>query len=584
RRLGRILVGTLAVVGLLTLTLVGVAIWGLSHLDRDKPLPKRMVMTLDLEAEFQEGESGDPFRRFQGDKVYVLREVVAAIDRAAKDERVTGLFATIGDPRLGMAGAQEVRDAVLRFRASGKPAVVFAETLGEAGGGTIAYYLASAFGEVWLQPSGDVGVTGFLAESPFFRGTLDMLGIQPRFSARHEYKSAIEAFTETGFSEKHAESLNALLDSWMDQAVTGVAAARRLPPEKVRPLLGNGPLLAAEALSAGLVDKLGYRDDALAAASGLATKPKEVDAGDYAARLSERGGTRVAVITGTGAIHRGESDAPFGADGFGSDTIAEAFRDAIDDPEIKAILFRVDSPGGSYVASDTIWHEVRRARAAGKPVVASMGEVAASGGYFVAMAADRVVAQPGTITGSIGVFSGKFVLADFWNKLGVTWDRVERGDNAGMWSFNRDFSPQAWDRLNLMLDRIYDDFVAKAAQGRNLPAERMDAVARGRIWTGADAQKVGLVDVLGGYDVALAEVRKLLKLSPDDTLDLETYPKAKEPWQVLARALGGMGAGQAEMRTLARVMKVLEPVAEQVDAAGPGAGMLRMPPLATGGR
>ncbi len=582
RRLGRILVGTLAVVGLLTLTLVGLAVWGLSSLDHamDKPLPKRMVMTLDLEAEFREADSGDPFRRLQGDRVYVLRDVVAAIDRAAKDDRVTALFATIGDTRLGMAGAQEVRDAVLRFRASGKPAVVFAETVGE-GGGTVAYYLASAFGEVWLQPSGDVGVTGFAVESPFFRGTLDLLGIQPRFAARHEYKTAIESFTEKAYSEKHAESVTQLVDSWMDQAVAGVSAARRMPADKVRPLLGNGPLLAAEALSAGLVDKLGYRDDAFAVAAGAGAKPKEMDAGDYAAHRPEDGGTRVAVITGTGAIHRGESESPFG-DGFGAETIAQAFRDAIDDPEVKAILFRIDSPGGSYVASDTIWHEVRRARAAGKPVVASMGAVAASGGYFVAMAADRVVAQPGTITGSIGVFSGKFVLADFWNKLGVTWDRVERGANAGMWSFNHDFSPQAWDRLNLMLDRIYDDFVTKAAKGRNLPPDRMDAVARGRVWTGADAQKVGLVDALGGFDVALGETRALLKLPADDRLDLVTYPKPKEPWEVLAKALGGVGTAQPEMRALARVLGVLEPVASQVEAMG--AGVMRMPPVAVGGR
>ncbi|MGE5547877.1 MAG: signal peptide peptidase SppA [Solirubrobacterales bacterium] len=582
RRLGRFLVWFLALVGLLTLAIVVTSVWAVVaiHKKVEPPLPSQLVMTLDLDGEFREAPSSDPFARLSGEKSYVMGDVVRAIDRAAGDPRVLGLFATLGHTKLGMASTQEVRDAVARFRASGKPAVVFAETMGEFGGGTVDYYLASAFGQVWLQPSGDVGLTGIAAESPFLKGTFDLLGIDTRFSARHEYKGAIEAFTRNGFSDPARDNVGRLLDSFLAQAVDGIAAARNQPPEKVRALMGSGPLLASEALSAGLVDKLGYREDALAAVRG-AGKPKEVDLADYAEHLPKGHGTRVAVITGTGAIHRGKSEGPFGSDGFGSDTIAEAFRAAVDDPAVKAILFRVDSPGGSYVASDTVWNEVRRARAAGKPVVASMGGVAASGGYFVSMGADRVVAQPGTITGSIGVFAGKFVLADFWKKIGVSWDEVHRGgDNAHLWSPNRDFTPQAWDRLNAMLDRIYTDFTAKAAQGRNLPAERMDALARGRVWSGADAHRQGLVDVLGGWTVALSEVRGLLKLAPDAELDLVPFPQEKEPWKLLAKAF----SGGSEARTLARAVAVLQPLAARLEALDAAGADLRMPPLTIEGR
>ncbi len=583
RRLGRIIVATLAVVGLLFITGIGLAIWGaLAIHDKVEPaLPKHMVLRLDLENQFKEAPSSDPFAALAGEDIYVLRKVVEGIDRAAKDERVVGLFATLGHTNMGFARAQEVRDAVTRFRASGKPAVLFAETMGEFGNGTVEYYLSSAFSQVWLQPSGDVGLTGFLAETPFLRGTLDLLGIQPQFAGRKEYKTAIEIFTEKKFTPANAETLNGLLDAWSNQVIDGVAQGRRMPADKVRALYGKGPFVAAEALSAGLVDKLGYHSDAWAAAAGSGPKPTEVDVGDYAARGPKAHGTKVALITGEGAIMRGDADQPFGGEeGFGSETVAGALRAAIDDPAVKAILIRIDSPGGSYVASDTIWNEVRRARAAGKPVVASMGNAAASGGYFVAMGADRIVAQPGTITGSIGVFTGKMVLADFWPKLGVSWDEVHRGDNAPMFSANRPFSPEAWDRVNVMLDRIYADFTTKAAEGRKMPVDKLEPLARGRVWSGAEAKSLGLVDALGGMDVAQAEVRGLLKLAADAPLELEPFPQPKKPWEMLAKlANSGGRAEDPAVRSLLAAARVLAPLARQVEAMDPKAGELRLPVL-----
>ncbi len=587
RRLGRFFLVTLAGIGLFVVLAVGGGIWAYSAMgDKIEPrLPSSMVLSLDLEAQFREAPSSDPFDAFSGKRAYVLRNVVAAIDAAATDPKVKGLFATLGGGGMPLATAQEVRDAIFRFKASGKPAVAFAETMGEGGNGTVGYYLSTGFSQIWLQPSGELGLVGYSAETPFIKGALDLLGIQPQMAGRKEYKSAIETFTETGYTAPHRESMEALLESWANQTISGIAQGRRMGEDKAKALFGKGPFLASEALSAGLVDHLGYRDQALQAAGDSGKKGELVDVAAYGAHLSKSGGTKVAVITGSGAIMRGGDDNAFGDnDSFASATTAQAFRDAIDDPVVKAILFRVNSPGGSYVASDTIWHEVGRARDAGKKVVVSMAGMAASGGYFVSMGADRVVAQPATITGSIGVFSGKMVLADLWAKLGINWDGVKRGDNADMMSANKPFSPQEWDRLNRQLDAIYADFTNKAAKGRNMAPDRLEELAKGRIWTGSDAQARGLVDALGGWDVAQAQLRELLKLAPDAGLELVSYPKPLSPWRKLAKMLGGSGGGLTEdegMRALLQAAKVVAPLTRQLEAASPRAGELRLPPGST---
>jgi len=580
RRLGRIVVAILAVVGLLFVAALGLGLWAASRIESAvaPSLPKRMVLTLDLEGEFRQTPDGSPLARLTGGKSYLLRDAVAALDRAAADDRVAALFATIGSAKLGVAGAQEMRDAVARFRATGKPAVLFAETIGDFGNGTADYYLASAFGQLWLQPSGDVGLTGFAAESPFLKGTFDLLGVQPQFGGRYEYKSAIDMFTEKQFTAAHKENLGALLDSWTAQTIDGIATSRHLPVETVRDLVGKGPLLATEALAAHLVDQLGYREAALAAAGGGPGKLDEVDLADYAHATTRHQGAKIAVVTGVGAIHRGTSDQPFGDDqGIGAATMAKALRQAAEDSQVRAILLRIDSPGGSYVAADTVWHAVGEARAAGKPVVVSMGNVAASGGYFIAMAADRIVAEPGTITGSIGVFAGKMVLKDFWSKLGISWDEMHRGDNATMWSANQPFTPEAWARVNAMLDAVYIDFTTKAGAARKLSPQAIDAVARGRVWSGADAKARGLVDVLGGFDTALAEARGLAGVRAGESVDLVDFPHPKAPWQMLAElASSGDVSG---VRSLLHLAQMAAPLAASLDAADPrAAGELMLPP------
>jgi len=589
RRLGRFLVLCLAITGLLSLVSVGLGgfvLYRLASPGAQGIVPARGVLTLDLESSFRALPDGDPMTALAGGRSYVLRDVIAGLDAAATDSRVTGLFATLGHSSLGLADAQDVRDAVARFRAAGKPAVLFAETIGDGASGTLDYYLASAFSQIWLQPSGDVGLTGMLAESPFVKGTLDLLGIKTQFFARHEYKSAIETFTQSHFSDAHRETLGRMLDSWSGQIVAGIASTRKLPVDKVQALVGRGPFLPAEAQSAGLIDRIGYRDEAWDSIAGKGEDAAEpVDLADYFAALPAPDGLKVALIQGVGEIHRGESRPGFDEDGgFGATTIAQAFRDAIEDDEIKAILFRVDSPGGSYTAADTIWHEVARARAAGKKVVVSMGNVAASGGYFVAMGADRVLAEPGTLTGSIGVFTGKMVLSDLWPKLGISWDEMHRGDNAAMWSMNQPFTPEAEARINAQLDAIYADFTGKAVEGRQIPADRIDQLARGRIWSGADARVHGLVDGLGGWAEAIAAVREVSGLTPGSPLTLIDYPAPRKPWEVLAEVLGG--GTVAERRVLTRAASVLEPLLPALTAlpapGTSGASLRVIPPQPAG--
>lgn len=579
RFLRRFLIGTLAVIGAVTVLLLALAV-GVAVTQGPDPLPERVVLTLDLDRGLAEAPPANPLTRLlPQDGAYDLRQLVEAMHAAARDERVVALFAHVSRG-MSMAKAQEVRDAVQVFRDSGKPAVVFSESIGGFGPGTAAYYLASGFDEVWLQPSGMVAVTGFVAESPFLREALDKLEIQPQFAARHEYKSAIELLTERGFSGPHEEAVRRLLDSWFAQWVEAVSRDRGLAPETVRSLVDRAPLLAEEALEAGLVDHLGYRDEAEAKHVGDA---ETIDLAAYAGRtegIYERG-AKIALIHAVGTIQEQNGASPFQERVADPGRITRALREAIEDDAVRAIILRISSPGGSYVGSDSIWREVVRAREAGKPVVASMGSTAASGGYFIAMPADRIIAQPGTVTGSIGVFAGKLVLGDFWRELGVNWDRVAIGENAAMWSTNVPFPEEAWAGLQKSLDAIYADFIRKAAQGRGMTVEAVDGVARGRIWSGADAREAGLVDALGGFDDAVAAARELAGLPADAPVRLEVLPKPRDPVERLLRMVAEAPLVRSENHAaLAWLVHTLAPVLQHLPGSGE-AEILRARPLST---
>jgi protease-4 len=571
RLLGRILVVVLAVIGGGFLLIGGIGLYSLLH-THPAPLPSKMVLALDLDRGVSEAKNNSPFalRKFNA---YPLRQVVETLDRAARDPAVTALVARFDSPPIGMAQAQELRDAVLAFRRSGKRVMAYSTSLGGGGNGNMAYYLASSFHEIWLQPSGDIGLTGFMAESPFFKGVLDWLEVKPQFAGRYEYKTAIDIYTHDKFTKEGRESMQMLIDSWSKQTIDGIALARGLPPAEVKSLIDRAPLMADEALNAKLVDKLAYWDEA--EKDLTADESKLVDLSDYAARAhAEPTAVKVALIGGIGDVTEGDGgDGPFGgASVMSSLRLERAFKDAIANPDIKAILFRIDSPGGAYPAADDIWHTVTMARAAGKPVVVSMGNVAASGGYYGAMAADKIVAQPGTITGSIGVFSGKLAMADAFKKIGITFDEVHQGKNAGMWSGNSTFTPSQWDRLNFELDHTYADFTGKAEKARNLTPEAMDKLARGRIWPGDEAKRVGLVDELGGYPEALVLIRQLAKLPTQMPIQLVPFPREKKPIDYLLE-LAEQGELPDEvtesaisLQRIAKIAAYLEPLTSAVES------------------
>ncbi|GAB4223012.1 MAG: S49 family peptidase [Acidobacteriota bacterium] len=547
---------------------------------------RQTILELDLEQPVIEAVPDSPAGQLLMKELMTTRTIVEALLRGAEDDRVVALVARIGGGGLSMAQAQEIRDAVAAFRESGKPAIAFAETFGEVGPGNVGYYVATAFDEIWLQPSGDLGLTGFMLESPFIRKTLDKLDIKVRMDHRYEYKNAMNTFTETKFTAPHREALEALLDAWHGQLVAGIAQGREIAPDEVERLIDRGPYLGREAVDAGLVDRLGYRDEMLAAL--------REDVGEsarllYVSRYRQRAGgpwakgRRIALVYGVGAVTRGESafDVLSGTQTMGSDSVTRALRAATEDDDVVAIVFRVDSPGGSYVASDAIWREVNRARDAGKPVIVSMGGVAGSGGYFVAMSADRILAQPGTITGSIGVLGGKFVTTGFWDKLGVTFDEVHRAENATMYSSIRDYSPFGWSRHQAWLDRVYDDFTRKVAEGRSLPLERVREIAKGRIWAGSDALELGLVDELGGLARAVELARELAGLEPDEPVALRVYPRPKGLLEAL-RAGQRESSEQVLARELQAILARVQPavrLAERVGLVEPAERPLAVPEL-----
>jgi protease-4 len=493
------------------------------------------LLELDLTRGVLETPPASPVAAFRARHLPTLRELVAALRKGARDESVVGVVAHLGGQPLSLAQVQELREAVADFRTSGKTAVAWTESFGESGQGTVPYYLATAFDEIWLQPSGDLSITGVSVRAVFVRSALDKAGVIPQFGKRREYKTAADTFTEREMTGPAREMASRLAESAYEQIVEGIAVRRRLDTVRVRELVDSAPLHAQAGLDAGLVDRLGYRsdvydelkkqleyDDRLLAERYIRRGPRTLD--DLRRQLPWPQKPLVAVVRVAGGITVGRnSNSPLGGPGSGSDTVGAALRAVADNEHVKAVVLRVDSPGGSYVASDAIRNEVLRLRSTGRPVIASMGSVAASGGYFVAMPADAIVAEPGTITGSIGVLTGKGVVRDALGRIGISQQAVSEGANARMYSAQEEFTDEQWERLEETLDRIYKDFVAKAAQDRGLPEARLEELARGRVWTGADAHSHKLVDELGGFQHALTLACNRAGLDRDE-IGLTTAP------------------------------------------------------------
>ena len=580
-----VLGGVVFVGGAVTVLVLSLTCWS------SEDVPSSTVLELRLDHYVAEVNPSDPVAGILGDSAPTLRETIDALDRAREDDRVSGLIAYVDGGVGGMAQAQELRDAIERFRASGKFAYAFAETFGEMSPGTQGYYLAAGFDEVWMQPTGQVGLVGLMSSTQFFKGTFELLDVEVRGDRRSEYKNAFNSYTERRYTKPHEEALQTLLDDLLAEIVSGIADGRGVSRDTVSAWVEQGPYLGQKAADLGIVDRLGYKDEVVAAAKSKAGEDAELlYVSAYAERLDAPPSSeqKVALVYAVGAVSRGPSghDPLSGSVSMGSATVAPAIAAAAADPDVVAIVVRVDSPGGSAVASDTIWREVVRARESGKPVVVSMGNVAASGGYYVAAGATKIVAQPTTITGSIGVFAGKPNLRKLWNKVGVTFDSVATSDNALAYSSVHGYDEAAWASLQASLDQIYSDFKGRVAEGRGLSADEVEAVAKGRVWSGVRAKAHGLVDELGGLETAIRLARSEAGLDEEQTAEVAVYPSEKS-W--LANLLGGSNRDNSEsVQSGAHSLRLerMRSVLSTLDAMGLGPrdrGALEMPMIRVDG-
>lgn len=502
---------------------------------KEAKTPDSMLLTLDFTLPVAEKPRGLSLTRLLDEnKETPLYALVRAIDKAKDDPRVKGIAARFGTgEKPSLSQVQEIATALARFRASGKPTYAFAPSYGSFGPGGALYALAAQFEHIWLQPIGSVGLTAIGIEAPFGKTALEKIGIQADFMRREDYKSMMENAARDSFSPAVRENMQSMLDSIQTQIVDLIAGGLKKKPEDVRALLARGPFTANEAIQEGLVSKLGYEDEMhkeIKEATG--DRAEKVEPSSYLAFRAREDKTEakadVALIYAEGMIPDSASRSPsrFAADDMiDAEEIAKAFEKATENPKIKAILFRVSSPGGSPTASETIRRAVVKAKESGRPVYVSMGPVAASGGYWIAMEGNRIFASPGTITGSIGVVAGKFVLGGLYDKIGITWDSLGAEDSARLWSSRRPFGPKERARMDAMLDETYNAFLQNVSAARKIPMDKMPAVAKGRVFTGAQAIESGLIDGLGGMDTALKEIKKELKLSETDKIALRLYPE-----------------------------------------------------------
>lgn len=573
--------GIFAFIGVLVVVLL-LAAAGIAAYYRivGRQVPSKTFLKADFEKNFLECMPEDRLGRLMTREAPLIRDVVQALARASEDPRVKGVIARVGASGMKPATIQEIRDAVLRFRENGKRAIAYAETFGEFGPGNGAYYLATAFEKIYLQPSGDIGLTGLSTKTPFVRGLLEKIGVEPRLGHRKEYKSAAYTFTQKEYTEPHRNADQAVLDAMISQVVKGIGESRGLSEERVAALIDQGPFTARQALEEGLVDGPAYRDEVVEkhVRDGVGER-RFITLGEYLKRAGSpySGKKNIALIYGVGQIVRGKSRyAPLGRYIMGSDSVADAFRAAVRDKSVKAIVFRVNSPGGSYVASDTIRRETVRAKEAGKPVIASMGDVAGSGGYFVAMAADKIIAHPGSITGSIGVVAGKMVVSDLWNKMGVNWGELTTHRNADLWSSTREYSPEQWERIQAWLDEVYEDFVQKVSQDRELDLEGVRRAAKGRIWSGQDAKALGLVDLLGGFEASVQAAKTAAGIPEKEKVGLKIFPRPRPLWKRVLGLCSESARGGDGVES--EILNWIEPVGKALHEAGLilPAGVLQM--------
>lgn len=530
------------VIVLLLVVAIGIALLVAAFRNSAPTVANNSVLELRIEGALPDYAPEDPLlNRFFGNDDSSLTNLLTQLRKAKVDKRIGAVLLDIDSTAAGWGKADELRDAIADFRLSGKPVYAYMES-----GGNKEYYIATSCDRIYVAPAGDLSINGLAANAMFLRGSLDKLGVYPDFYQIGKYKNAPDQYTRKEMSEAQREVVNALLDDRFNRFIDTIATARGRSSEDVRTLIDNAPLRAGRAQEAGLIDGARYREE-VENELKQRLNYKESDRLPRVKAAAYRGvtpeslglntGERVAVIYASGGINSGKSGSgPFDGPTVGSDTVAKAIRDARDDKAVRAIVLRVDSPGGSALASDMIWQAVESAKQK-KPVVASMSDVAASGGYYISTNANRIVAEPSTITGSIGVFAGKPVLKGFYDWIGVNSEYVLRGKNAGLYRETEPFTPAERAKFEETVRAIYyDDFLPKVARGRNRDVEYIHSIAQGRVWSGAQAKERGLIDEFGGLDRAVEVAKQLANIPADKGVRRVIFPA---PRTFLEQILGG---------------------------------------------
>jgi protease-4 len=536
-----VLIITGILIALILVVLIGLAALVASVRHREPPIANNSELTLRVAGTLPDYVPEDPLRKVFGGPDQSLSNLVLQFKKAKVDKRIKAILLTVDMSAIGWGKAEEIRDAIADFRSSGKEAYAYMEYATDK-----EYYIASSCDKIYLAPPGELFINGLAADVMFFRGSLDKLGIYPDMVQMGKYKTAVETFTRKDMSEANREFMNSWLDDQFSRYVDAIAKARGKSAEDIRKIIDDAPYSSAKSKELGLIDGVVYRDELeKELKSKLGYKESEqlslVRASSYnevePESLGLNEGEKIAVIYATGEIGSGRSEnSPSGSQSIGSETLAKALDDARDDKSIKAIVIRVDSPGGSGLASDIIWHAVESAKAK-KPVVISMGDVAASGGYYIAAGANKIIAQPSTITGSIGVFAGKPVIKGFYDWLGISNEYLLRGKQAGMFRESEKFTDEERAKFEDLVRRMYwEDFVPKVAKGRNKTPEYVDSIAQGRVWTGAQGKERGLVDEFGGLDRAVDVAKELANLPKDKGVHRVILPYPQTFFQELLNA------------------------------------------------
>jgi len=537
----------------LVFVLLAAAWWLRAHW-RGPHIATGSYLALDIDGAYSEEPPQDIVGRLLRGREHALIDLLTAIRKAQVDARIKGVIVRVGSIDSGWAKVQDIRDALLEFKKSGKPLIALVEH--EATGGNKEYYLAAAADRLYLSPASTAPLSGLAANFFFLGGVWSKLDVQMDVEKIREYKTFGDMIGNTEMSAAHREMANSILDSIDTQLISGLAQTRGLEPDAVRALIDQCPVAPTEIESAQLSNGTKYFQDL---EDELGDSTPLVSAKDYAQvtanSLGLDVGPKIGVVYAVGMIVTGEGGSSLEGQALGAQTVSDALADAADDDNVRAILFRVDSPGGSALASDLVWRATQAARKK-KPVIVSMSDVAASGGYYIATGANRIIAQPGTMTGSIGVVFARPNVRGMLGRLGITTETLTRGTFAALDDVTTPLSPAARQKLVDEMTHIYDVFVARVAAGRGLTAEQVNDIGRGRVWTGAQAKENGLVDELGGFNSAVQAAKRAAGIDAKREVELVFYPKRESLLERISDLLNAQAADMipAQMRSVLRTV------------------------------